>query len=250
MRLAAGGPATSGVAAASIVALSEGVKKTMTFHTLKLLAVAFLAMAALATGAGVLAQQVFRVEASSARGVARSGFVPENVAALPDPGGADQGVNSRAATTVKFGDGEPDGKKSLGGSGEMIKFGIPEGTSKLAGLKIHGSRYGQAQAPRESFLIYFLSLDQKRILHTEMATYSVFKRGPAEWVELAFDPPVAGLPRTFWVVLDFRASQTKGVYVSLDTSTSGQFSRVGLPGIASSEVNFGGDWMIQASFVE
>src|SRR5262249_45410262 len=120
----------------------------------------------------------------------------------------------------------------------------------LTSLKIHGSRYGQPQAPRESFLIYFLSLDQKRILHTEMAPYSLFKRGASEWVEVRFDPPVSGLPTTFWVVLDFLAAQTKGVYVSFDTSTKGKFSRTGLPGMPSADVNFGGDWMIQANFAE
>jgi RNA polymerase sigma-70 factor (ECF subfamily) len=126
---------------------------------------------------------------------------------------------------------------------------MPEGTSKVAGLKIHGSRYGQPQPPRESFLIYFMSLDLKRILHTEMAAYSLFKRGGSEWVAVPFDPPVAGLPTTFWVVLDFRAAPTKGVYVSYDTSTGGHSSRVGLPGMPTSEVGFGGDWMIQADFV-
>jgi hypothetical protein len=47
------------------------------------------------------------------------------------------------------------------------------------------------------------------------------------------------------VALDFRAQQTKGVYVSYDTSTGGKFSRVGLPGMPASETDFGGDWMIQ-----
>ena len=149
-----------------------------------------------------------------------------------------------------LGDGKPDGKKSLGGSGEMIELGMPAGASKVTGVKIHGSRYGQAQPPKESFLIYFLSKDRKRILHTEMAPYSLFKRGPETWVEVKFESPVAGLPKSFWLVLDFRAAQTKGVYVSYDTTTGGKFSRIGLPGMASSGVDFGGDWMIQAIFAE
>jgi RNA polymerase sigma factor (sigma-70 family) len=250
MRLAAGETATTGVAAASVVALSEGVVRTMSIHTLKLVAATFLAIAALAMGACGWAQQAFRVGAPPARDDDEPALAPLAVSPPRDSAGLLQPDKSDTPTVVKFGDGEPDGKMSLGGSGEMIKFEIPEGQSKLAGLKIHGSRYGQAQPPRESFLIYFLSLDQKRILHTEMALYSVFKRGASEWVELEFDPPVARLPKTFWVVLDFRATQTKGVYVSFDTSTRGQFSRVGLPGIASSEVNFGGDWMIQAKFIK
>ena len=54
---------------------------------------------------------------------------------------------------------------------------MPDGATKVTGLKIHGSRYGQPQAPKESFLIYFMNKDRKRILHTEMAPYSLFKRG-------------------------------------------------------------------------
>ena len=65
-----------------------------------------------------------------------------------------------------------------------------------------------------------------------------------------FESPVAGLPKSFWLILDFRAAQTKGVYVSFDTTTGGKFSRIGLPGMPSSEVNFGGDWMIQAIIAE
>ena len=157
---------------------------------------------------------------------------------------------SSAVINEPLGDGKPDGKKSLGGSGEMIELGMPAGASRLTGVKIHGSRYGQAQPPKESFLIYFMSKDRKRILHTEMAPYSLFKRGPESWVEVKFESPVEGLPKSFWLVLDFRAGQTKGVYVSFDTTTGGKFSRTGLPGLASSEVSFGGDWMITGVFAE
>ena len=117
---------------------------------------------------------------------------------------------SGKAINDPLGDGKPDGKKSIGGSGEMIELGCPTGASKVIGVKIHGSRYGQAQPPKESFLIYFLSKDRKRILHTEMAPYSLFKRGAEAWVEVKFESPVAGLPQVFWLVLDFRAAQTKG----------------------------------------
>ena len=148
------------------------------------------------------------------------------------------------STTLKYGDGRADGKQSLGGSGEMIEFGPPRDFGRIAGLKIHGSRYGMPQAPEESFLIFFLSQDRKHILHTEMAPYSRFDRGPEKWVTIAFDRPVE-LPARFWVALDFRATQRKGVYVSYDTSTGGKHSRIGLPGTPAEETRFGGDWMIE-----
>jgi hypothetical protein len=115
----------------------------------------------------------------------------------------------------------------------------------VKGLRIHGSRYGLPEAPDESFLIFFLNADRTRILHTEMAPYSLFERGAEKRVSVSFDKPVE-LPERFWVVLDFRAQQRKGVYVSYDTSTGGKHSRVGLPGTPASETKFGGDWMIEA----
>jgi len=237
----------------------------MFLHKLRTILAAVAAVAVTATGVGVWAQQVLRVERhavnqAEAPLIARSDT--PSLAAV-EPRSSPESDQERAVISrsdradqpgkkvlVSLGYGKPDGKKSLGGSGEMFKVGMPEGTSKLFSLTIHGSRYGQPRPPEESFLIYFLSVDLKRILHTEMAPYSLFKRGPEEWVEVEFDPPVVGLPKAFWVVLDFRASQTKGVFVSYDTSTQGEFSRVGLPGTASSEVKFGGDWMIRSTFVE
>jgi len=121
--------------------------------------------------------------------------------------------------------------------------------ARVAGLRIHGSRYGTPQPPEESFLIYFLTEDRKRILHTEMAPYSLFERGPEGWVDVTFERPVE-LPRTFWVALDFRPHQTKGVYVSYDTSTGGRHSLVGLPGLPTSRFRRGGDWMIEAVLAE
>jgi hypothetical protein len=156
------------------------------------------------------------------------------------PVSADDGLPA-----LKYGDGQADGKQSFGGSGELIEFGLPSGGSAVAGLKIHGSRYGTPQPPNESFLIYFLDADRKRIVHTEMAPFSLFERGDETWVTVSFEGPVK-LPEKFWVALDFRAGPRKGVYVSYDTSSGGKHSRVGLPGMPVSETKFGGDWMIEA----
>jgi hypothetical protein len=159
-------------------------------------------------------------------------------------------VASAAETTpVKHHDGQPDGKQSLGGSGEMIQFALPAGANKVAAVKIHGSRYGAEAAPDEQFLIYFLNSDLTRVLHTELADYALFDRGAEQWVEIAFEKPIE-LPQQVWVAVDFRANQRKGVYVSYDTSTGGKFSRVGLPGQPASPTKFGGDWMIELTPAE
>ena len=146
--------------------------------------------------------------------------------------------------SLKHHDGTPDGKKSLGGSGEMIRFSLPSTEREVTGIRIHGSRYGRPQPPDESFLIYFLNEDFSEIVETRMAPYSLFDRGAEKWVEVRFSRPVSP-PDTFWIALDFRAHQTKGVYVSFDTSTSGSVSRMGLPGVKARETDFSGDWMVE-----
>lgn len=147
---------------------------------------------------------------------------------------------------LSYGDQKPDGKKSYGGSGPMIRFELPEGVTKIKGLRIHGSRYGTAQTPDENFEITFLSEKRDETLHTESAPYMLFKRGKENWVRVQFKEPVE-LPRKFWIALDFNAEQTKGVYVSYDTSTKGEHSRVGKAGDENEpkETDFGGDWMVQ-----
>lgn len=153
---------------------------------------------------------------------------------------------SRTPALLLYGDGKPDGKKSYGGSGQMIRFELPEGVTRIKGIRIHGSRYGTAQAPNEDFEITFLSEKRDETLHTESAPYKLFKRGTENWVRVQFKEPVE-LPPKFWIALDFNAEQTKGVYVSYDTSTKGEYSRVGKAGDEKDPqpTDFGGDWMVQ-----
>ena len=147
---------------------------------------------------------------------------------------------------LKYGDGKADGKKSYGGSGHMIRFELPEGVTEIRGIRIHGSRYGYPQAPKEDFEITLLNDDQSETLHSEAAPYHLFKRGKEQWVRVLFDEPVE-VPPKFWVALNFNAHQTKGVYVSYDTSSKGEHSRAGLPGAEEppKETEFGGDWMVE-----
>jgi beta-lactamase regulating signal transducer with metallopeptidase domain len=169
-------------------------------------------------------------------------FVAQNV---PRSGEPDR-TRNRPPALLAYGDGKADGKKSFGGSGHMIRFELPEGITSVRGLRIHGSRYGLPQAPDEDFEITFLSDDREETLDTKAAPYRLFKRGKESWVRVLFDEEVE-LPQKFWVALNFNAHQTKGVYVSYDTSTKGEHSRVGLAGDEEKpkETDFGGDWMVQ-----
>ena len=144
-------------------------------------------------------------------------------------------------------DGTPDGRKSIAGTGEMIQFTAPGETASLRGIRLHCARYGYPQPPKENVKIYLVGDDTSDILHTELVPYARFERGESKWVAIRFKKPVE-VPERFWVIVDFNAEQTKGVYVSYDTSTKGQYSRTGLPGEEPREVTFGGDWMIEALF--
>jgi hypothetical protein len=148
------------------------------------------------------------------------------------------------SANIAIADETPDGKKSLGGSGEMIQFDLPASDRKLSGIEIHGSRYGTATPPDEMFLIYVMNEDRSRVVATLMAPYSLFERGDEKWVTIPFDDSVE-LPTNGWVVVDFRAGRTKGVYVSYDSDSDGSRSMAGLPGTKASKPDFKGDWMIR-----
>ncbi|QDT70835.1 ECF RNA polymerase sigma factor SigW [Planctomycetes bacterium MalM25] len=156
-------------------------------------------------------------------------------------------VAMRAPGRVDHTDGRADGKKSLGGSGHLIKFELPEGAVGVKSVRIHGSRYGTKTAPREDFEISFLSEDRSEILDIRRGAYGLFRRGAEKWTNVRFKDPVLDLPETFWVAIDFNPGRTKGVYLSYDTSTGGERSMTGLAQQEPSEhkpVDIGGDWMV------
>lgn len=147
---------------------------------------------------------------------------------------------------LKYHDGKSEGKRSIGGSGQMIQFTVPEGYANLTAISIFGARYGTPQAPDDDFTISILDEDRANTLDTQTAPYKLFARGPEQWVTIRFKNPLP-VSGKVWVCVNFNAEQTKGIYVGYDTSTGGQHSMVGLPGVEANPVDFKGDWMIQAT---
>lgn len=146
---------------------------------------------------------------------------------------------------LMYGDGKPDGKKSIAGAGEMICFELVGDTAEISAIRVHGSRYGNPQPPQEDVEITILNEDMTDTLHTELVPYSLFKRtSKPRWNQVPFKESVE-VPKKFWVVLNFNAERTKGVYVSYDTSTKGEHSRVGLTDEDAKPTDFKGDWMVQ-----
>ncbi len=132
----------------------------------------------------------------------------------------------------------------------MIRFELPGESGKVRAIRVHSARYGYPQPPDEDVEITILSNDMTDVLHTELVPYSLFKRvKKSRWTYVPFREPVE-VPESFWVVLDFNAEQTKGVYVSYDTSTKGEFSRIGLTEEDAKNTDFEGDWMVQVLLAE
>ncbi len=172
----------------------------------------------------------------------------ESAVALGGPGETkknEAAKSKKPQLILKYDDGKPDGRKSIAGTGEMIQFTLPNTTQKLRSVRIHCSRYGYSKAPDENVEISVVSEDGTEIVHTEFVPYSKFKRGESRWTTIPFEEALT-VPEKFWVIVEFNAQRTKGVFVSYDSSTDGKRSKIGVPGGESKEVSFKGDWMIQA----
>jgi RNA polymerase sigma-70 factor (ECF subfamily) len=180
-------------------------------------------------------------------GVAFADLPPAQAAetALAEKNDTKQAAQKKKQLLLKYGDNKPDGKRSIAGAGEMIRFEVDSEAESVRAIRVHGSRYGYPQAPKEDFEVSLLSADMKEVLHTELVPYSLFKRAKkGRWTHVPFKDAVE-VPPEFWVVLDFNAEKTKGVYVSYDTSTKGKHSRIGSTDEDARETDFGGDWMVQ-----
>ena len=140
-----------------------------------------------------------------------------------------------------FGDGTPDGKRSIGGGGHALFFDVGQDGRWLNRVQLFGSRYGHAQPPDEDFHLYVLDMDRS-ILADVSLPYSLWERGDEYWRDLPI-PPVQ-VPQQFGIGLTFNAEQTKGIYVGVDNGQSFSYSWV--PGIEG-KLTDGFNWMVSAT---
>ncbi len=137
-------------------------------------------------------------------------------------------------------DGKQAGKRSIAGSGHVVRFEIPGGDWYLTGVRIYGSRYGYPAPPKEDFHIWLCDGDFKVIADFPQP-YAKFKRDKPRWVNLLLEP--TNVPSEFIVCVGFNPTGTKGVYVGYDESGSGN-SFTGLPGGDKNPFDEG-DWLIR-----
>ncbi|NLH18142.1 MAG: hypothetical protein GX455_16320, partial [Phycisphaerae bacterium] len=138
-------------------------------------------------------------------------------------------------------DGKPAGKLSISGGGHGVKFTCPDDRGTLRAVKIYGSRYGTAEAPKEDFHIWICD-EQNKVLKDFAFPYSKFIRGRDKWVVLPTG--AVEIPKQFVIFAGFNPEQRKGVYVHYDKEASGN-SLQGLP-TSQSEAFNKGDWLIRA----
>ncbi|MCK5001163.1 MAG: tetratricopeptide repeat protein, partial [Anaerohalosphaera sp.] len=184
-------------------------------------------------------------------------FATKNAQGNPTPIPADmleraKTINARsgASTTKKASNGKPiellhdDGKSagkwSLAGGGHAVRFTAAAG-STLEGVRIYGSRYGDAKAPNEDFSVWLCDTGYNPIEEFKFPYSKFAKRGYLNWVNLK--TASTALPDEFIICVGFDAEQRKGVYVHHDGQSSGN-SLSGLP--REMEAFDKGDWMIRA----
>lgn len=142
-------------------------------------------------------------------------------------------------TKLSFDDNSSEGKKSIAGGGHARKFSTPDDSAwYLRNVSVHGARYGRPT--QDKFDVALCDEDLKPITVWQKP-YSTFKTGSQNWTRI--DIPPTRVPKTFYICLNFRPTQTQGVYVSYDESTKGN-SLVGTPGDPGKGMAQG-DWMIR-----
>ncbi len=240
----------AGMVSAQTVALAEGVLRAMFLKKLGWVAVSLMILGGLAVGGGVWASQGVKQTVpdrvpppmpsppiSAELGTPARGPEPGDLAVLQ----AQKDQKDDSVRELSHDDGQMKGRKSIAGGGHAVRFEAPGEGWTLTAVRIHGSRYGYPQPPRELFRVFLCDEKFHQIAEFPFP-YSKFERGEAEWITLPIKP--TRVPRTFIVGVIFNPTQTKGVYVSHDKEGSGR-SMVGLPGNEPRPFPQG-DWLIRA----
>ncbi|MEW6747993.1 MAG: hypothetical protein AB1486_35205, partial [Planctomycetota bacterium] len=166
--------------------------------------------------------------------------------------GALAGPAQASVKTLKYDDGKDDSKRSVAGDGHAVLFASPSEVFTVTGVQLHGSQYGGGFDP-------FLAVARVSICDRDLrphaqawVPYSAWPRGSPAWVKAAVQPCLVS--GEFLVVVEYFPTQTKGIYQSIDASSSGH-SFLGTTGNLESGGNAtrgergsalaDGEWMIR-----
>ena len=149
------------------------------------------------------------------------------------------------AEELKYGDGKPDGKKSLTASGHLIWFDAGKKDLWLNGLEVYGGRYGDAVSLGDEFHVHLVGAGAQ-VYRRVALPYILWPRGKQGWLKVPL-PPIQ-VPQKFGVCLSFQPTKARGVWVFTDDVEDGH-SYAWLPGEKPLKLK-GGAWMVRATVGE
>ncbi|UCC69546.1 MAG: PD40 domain-containing protein [Armatimonadota bacterium] len=152
-------------------------------------------------------------------------------------------VNIPDATgmTLKYDDGESDGKRSTAGAGHAVVFKRPAGNWAVDAVEMYGSRYGETEPPKDNFSIFICDQDFNVIKEIQQPYSKLTYGDEPQWDRFEFEP--VQVPEGFYVCVFFEPTYTKGFYVHYDEGEGKTHSRSALPWSFVRDVEY--DWMIR-----
>ncbi|MHC5037779.1 MAG: S41 family peptidase [Planctomycetota bacterium] len=144
---------------------------------------------------------------------------------------------------LKHDTGKQDGKQSIAGTGHIVTFKVPKALY-IASVRVFGQRYGGGYDPSETFFTVTVCDSNLKELTSQKAPYDLFTPRKFEWGDVVLENPVK-VAGTFKIVVAFRPTQTKGVYLAWSTVKTSH-SSTGLPGGREDEIDKSREWMIRA----
>lgn len=145
-------------------------------------------------------------------------------------------------TELAYDDGRKDDMRSAAGGGHVVRFERPTEEFALTAVRLHGSRYGGGYDPEWTLArVRVCDGEMKELAHA-FVPYAAWKVGADDWVEVLVGP--LRVPPAFFVGVEYFPTQTRGIYQSIDDSSSGH--SYGLSGADLDGALDGGEWMIRA----
>jgi len=113
--------------------------------------------------------------------------------------------------TLDVSKGNQDGQDSYGGRGYAVRYALPRSAPNwwAISVNIHGEAYGSGVGISDFFTISFMDMAGKVYARSEHPI-TLFDSQP-EWKTVRITP--TELPAEFWVVVDFKANEQKGVFI-------------------------------------
>jgi hypothetical protein len=141
---------------------------------------------------------------------------------------------------LKYDDGKKDDKQSYGSGGHAIRFERPSDEFVITEIHLYGEPYGNFDPFLEVAKLYICDQSLEPIITTDLPL-EAFRRGRARWAEVDVKPVKP--TETFYVLVDFLATATRGIYLGIDSGSLGH-SFHAVPGKIKDELSRG-DWMIR-----